>query len=414
MTDSTILVKSPDGWKVKATLGLGILTVIVILAFMYHFQVGVVVLVTGLGVGARVWVWAIHQHKLAEFERRRLEAEVRKIEAEAIKAKVHSFFVETNTGVFVLDGIVINSFYPAVTASKLLADAPVLTEPEKPKLRKLLEVKFIHMLIVGPTNVGKTTVANHLIDNAPNGTICLAVDPQGKFNVWPRRVADVIGTGRDYRAIDARLVALIAEMDRRYNSDEPHFQKILIVVDEWLSVLENCPHAREFFGTIGSEARKVNMSLVITTISSTVDDLNVSAAVRDNLVQLTLNRTLKDQNQGGLKWSRNDVELVELPGPYIDREPLRLEAIQPPLASTPVNYRGQAGHYAEQAEEPPIELDAGPVPPVPTEDELRICELWDQGTKSLRAIHAGISDTKFGGRQAEEIKEVLRRFGRVE
>jgi hypothetical protein len=257
------------------------------------------------------------------------------------------------------------------------------------------------MLIVGPTNSGKTTVANWLIENETPDAAIYVLDPHNKFNIWPGRVSEVIGAGRNYGAIDARLLELIGEMDRRYNSDALRFSKILIVCDEWLSVLENCPSAGRFSDTIGSEARKVNMSLIISTTSATADDLNCTAATRDNLVQLTLNRTLKDRNQGELKWSRRDTELVELPGPYY-RQPT-LPA--PPVASVQAQ---------SEAIEPLPELDAGPVPPVPTPDELKICELWDGGFRSLRAIHGEISEAVFGGKQANGIKEVLRRFGRIE
>lgn len=397
MADTTIQVKT-NSLKIKIALGLGGLIALVIIAFLYRFEAGIIALAIGGATAVRVWAWALRHYKLSNLEQRRLEAEARTAEAQAVKAWVESHFFEANAGVFVLDGIVISSFYPAVPASKPLADVPMLAGPEKPSVRKLLSAEWVHMLIVGPTDVGKTTVANHLIDNAPNGTICLAIDPHGKFNVWPRRVAEVIGTGRNYGAIDKRLAALIGEMDRRYNSDDAHFQKILIVVDEWLSVLENCPSARRFFDTVGSESRKVNMSLVITTISATVDDLNCSAAVRDNLVQLTLNRTLKDQNLGELKWSRRDTELVELPGPYIDREPLRPEFIE-----------GLRLEVAEVSQPLPIELDGGPVAWTPTATELRVYELYLQKV-SLRGICQEIYGS-IGGRQAEEVKEILAKFG---
>lgn len=408
MSDTTVLVKG-EGWKFKAAIGLGGLAVIVILAFLYRLEVGLIVLAIGVATSARVGVWAWQQHRLAGYERRRLEAEVRKLEAEAIQAKARSFFIETNTGVFVLDGIAISQFYPAVRASQPFADIPQLALPEpEPRLRRLLDIDFIHMLIVGATNTGKTTVANWLIEDEVPDAAIYVLDPHNKFNIWPARVSEVIGTGRNYAAIDARLRELIGEMDRRYNSDVLCFTKILIVCDEWLSVLENCPSAGRFFDTIGSEARKVNMSLIISTTSATADDLNCTAATRDNLVQLTLNRTLKEKNQGELKWSRRDTELVELPGPY------RAYALRQAQDATPVVRLPEPVKVLEPVETEPVpDLDGGPVAPLPTADELRICELWDGGVRSLRAIHKEVYGTEFGGRQAERIKAALARWGRV-
>lgn len=392
MADTTVTVKS-KGWKVKVALGLGGLVVMVILALAYRLEFGVIVLVVAGIFAVRGYAWAIGKYNLSKFEQRTLEAQASKLEAEAVKAKAESFFVETNTGVFVLDGIVISAFYPAVSASKILADVPLLpASTETKSYRKLLDVDFIHLLVTGPSDAGKTTVLCHLIDNSPFDTVVYVLDPHAKFNRWPNRVNEVIGHGRDYQAVDSKLVSLIAEMDRRYNSNKVNFQRVLIIADEWLGILEHCPNALKFFNTIGSEARKVAMSLVVSSISMTVDDLDVSGAIRDNLAQLTLTRTLKDQNLGEIKWSRADKELVELPGRYVYREPMLPAKVE----------------TIEQFEPMPI-LDDGPRPFTPTPDELRVYELHLQDV-SFRKISQDIFGS-VGGRQIEEIKEILRKFG---
>jgi hypothetical protein len=400
VSDTTVLIKG-EGWKFKAAIGLGGLAVIVILAFLYRLEVGLLVLAIGSAIGARVWIWAIHQHRLAGFERRRWLADVVKAEAEAKQAEARSYFVETNTGVFVLDGIAISQFYPAVSASKMLADLPpLLPEPAPPRLRRLLDVDFVHLLIVGPSGSGKTTALCWLIDAAPPGTLIYALDPHAQFGEWPGRVNEIIGNGRDYPAIDAKLQDLISTLNKRYNGVESTGQKILIVADEWLSILDKCESAREFFNVIGSEARKVNMSLVISSISAGVDDLAVSGAIRDNLAQLTLNRTLKDRNQGELKWSRRDTELVELPGRYYRAS-----------FTAPTLYDVQDRIEATEATQPIPVLDAGPVAPAPDPTELRIFELHQEGL-SLRAIHIEVYGRPYaGGREVEGLRAILRKFG---
>lgn len=392
MTDTQIFVKS-ESWKIKVILSLGGLIALVILAFIFQIEFGIVILLVGSAASIRILVWARHQYKLSGHEQRRIEAEIRKLEAEATKARHEGYFIETNTGVFFLRNfdVSIDSFYPAVSASKLLADAPrLLPETTTPKYGKLLDVDFIHLLVVGPSGSGKTTVLCHLIDNAPGNALIYALDPHAQFNEWPHRVNEIVGDGRDYQAINAKLLGLISTMNRRYNGIESTSQAILIVADEWLGILDKCPDAKEFFNTIGSEARKVNMSLVISSISATVDDLDVSGAIRDNLAQLGLNRTLKSQNLGELKWSRRDTELVELPGKYYPRYqlPAKVEAI-------------------EEFEPMPV-LDNGPVAFTPNANELRIYELYLQGV-SLRKISQEIYGS-IGGRQAEEVKEILAKF----
>lgn len=418
MSDSTILVKSPDGWKVKATLGLGFLILIVILAFMYHIQVGAGVLVVSLGIGARVCVWAWHQYNLANhqknlaiLERRFKLAEVTIKEYEAARARLMCHFLEFNTGVFRIkhpDEMIEVEFYPAVQASKWLADAPQLALPEpEPPAKRLLDINFIHMLIRGPSGSGKTTIGNWLIDNARPGAAVYVLDPHASQNAskglpWSAR-AEVVGDGRDWGAIDIQLQMLIEELDRRYKPGAV-FQEVLIVSDEWLAVLENCPHAERFFKTIGSEARKVDMRLVIMTISATVDDLKCPAAVRDNLLELRLDHSLKSRNRGEIRWGRGSVELVELPGAY--RAFLPARAVTEPVLS-----HVEGPMPVQEVAEPVPDLDAGPVPPLPDPTDLRIFQLHQQGKRPYAIWKEVYPGKSYGGEQAAEIKAVLAKFG---
>lgn len=405
MADTYISIENRD-WQIKIWLGLGGLAVLVVLAFVYRFEAGIIALAIGGAYAGRVALAGYHRHKLAQFERRRLEAETAKLEYEALQARARTHFVEVNSGTFVLEGIAVAAFYPAVSASKLLADVPQLPAPESaPKLRRLLDVEFIHLLVVGPSGSGKTTALCHLIDAAPADALICVLDPHAQFNRWPARAREIVGTGRDYPAIDAKLYDLIQRMDRRYNGLESTGQKVLIIADEWLSIRDKCPNAERFFTDIGSEARKVNMNLVISSISSTVDDLAVSGAIRDNLAQLTLSRTLKSLNQGELKWSRKDTELVELPGPYYARP-------APPLVSA-ASWAAEFGtSNPEPAEELPVTFEGEHVSMFhPTQDELRIYELHLKG-ESLRSIFQKVyPDRSFGGNQANELKAILAKFG---
>lgn len=393
--DTAVIIQT-DAWKVKVYLGLGGITALVILGFVYRLEVGIVALAIGSAYAARLALGAYHQHRLAKFERRRIEAEVSKAESEALQAKARSYFVEVNSGTFQLAGIAVERFYPAVSASRLLADLPTLPAlPEAtappPPLRRLLELEFVHLLVVGPSGSGKSTVLCHLIDNERSDTAVIVLDPHARFNTWPARAGAIVGDGRNYGAINQALLGLIEQMDRRYNARESIGQKVLIVCDEWLSVVDQCPAATEFFNTIGSEARKVNMSLVISSISATVDDLAVSGAIRDNLSQITLSPTLKAKNQALLRLSRKESETIELPGPY--HRP-------PALATAP-----PVEEFAS------VELDAGPAAESPDPTELRIFELHQAG-KSLRAIWLEVyPGQSYGGHQQSQLKEVLAKFG---
>lgn len=394
LNDTQIIVES-GAWRVRVYLGLAGISALVILAFLYRIEAGIVATALGLAWAARVALVGWHQHKLAGYERRRLEAETSKAEFEAIQARARSYFVEVNAGTFQLAGIEVERFYPAVSASKLLADLPALPalpppQPEAPPpLRRLLDLEFIHLLVVGPSGSGKSTVLCHLIDKEPPDSLVIVLDPHARFNTWPARAGRIVGDGRNYAAINQELLALIAQMDRRYNGLEATAQRVLVVCDEWLSVVDRCPNATEFFNTIGSEARKVNMSLVISSISATVDDLAVSGAIRDNLSQITLSPTLKAQNRAMLRLSRKESEAIELPGAYHARAPL------PPVDEA----------------EPLLGFDAGPVAESPDPIELEIFRLYQEG-KSLSAIYREVYPGRsYGGVQSAELKAILTKFG---
>lgn len=405
MTDTAIVIEN-DSWKVKVYLGLGGLVTLVILGFLYRFEAGIIALAIGLATAGRVAFVAYHAHKLAGYERRRLEAETSKAESEAVQARARTHFVEVNSGTFVLDGISVQAFYPAVNASKLLADIPQLALPAPaeaaPRFRRLVDLDFVHLLVVGPSGSGKSTVLCHLIDNEPGSTAVVVLDPHAGFNLWPSRGDNIIGSGRDYQAINLELSALQDRMNRRYNGQEGTSQRILIVCDEWLSVRDKCSDAEEFFNTLGSESRKVNMSLVISSISSTVDDLAVSGAIRDNLSQITLSPSLKAKNQALLRLSRKESETIELPGPY---KPLAVPLGDRQRTMLPAPIKVEAIDFD------PIDLDGGPVPPTPDPTELRIFELYQAG-KSLRAIHKEAYGRPYaGGREVQELRVILGKFG---
>lgn len=412
MPDSTILVKG-EGWKFKAAIGLGGLAVIVILAFLYRLEVGLIVLAIGSAVGARMWIWAIHQHRLAGFERRRLLAEVLAAEYKADRERLMRHFLEFNAGVFHVkhpDEIVeVKKFYAAVSAAKPFADMPALLPEPEPPVKRLLDIRFDHILIVGPTRSGKTTVANHLIDNAEYDATIYALDPHATQNrlkglSWSPR-AQVVGDGRDWAAIDAMLVHLLGEMNERFqHSTVP--QPVYVANDEWLAVLKNCPHAKEFFEIFGSEAAKVNMHLIIVTQAATVDDLGVSGDVRGNLIELRLSHESKAENKGQLRWGRgrDTVETVELPGPYRAYAPVPKGDWQSLMVRLP--------DPVEVQEAIETETEADPIPLAPTGDELKVCELWEKGA-SLRAIWKEVYGTEFGGNQADKIKGILVKWGRV-
>jgi hypothetical protein len=144
-----------------------------------------------------------------------------------------------------------------------------------------------HLLIVGETQEGKSTTARALlIDRARTDSI-VVIDPHAKLNGWG---VPTIGDGRDFAAIDAALVALEAEMSRRYTPGEDIGASLTIFIDEYPAIADECRHAKQAFLRLAREGAKVRMRLVVLTQDANVETLGIrgQGAARSNFARLLL------------------------------------------------------------------------------------------------------------------------------
>jgi energy-coupling factor transporter ATP-binding protein EcfA2 len=153
-------------------------------------------------------------------------------------------------------------------------------------------VDAVHLLIVGPTDAGKSTTALAVVGaRVQAGGQVLILDPHAAPADWLGLTA--IGAGRDYAAIDRALVAVLAELDTRYTArgqGVTSFQRLTVFVDEVPAISQNCEHWRECFSALSSEGRKVGLSLVALTQSRLVDLLGIKGRsdLRENFAELLL------------------------------------------------------------------------------------------------------------------------------
>jgi hypothetical protein len=150
-------------------------------------------------------------------------------------------------------------------------------------LNSMAQDRLPHLLIVGESRGGKTTIARAIMSVASNefGARLVILDPHTKDGDYP---VPVIGRHRDFAAINSAMEELLEEFNWRFNQDHHDHEPLLIFIDEWPSIADNreCPLAAEFLQTLAREAGKIHMHLFILTTSPLVEDLKVNSATRRN------------------------------------------------------------------------------------------------------------------------------------
>lgn len=162
-----------------------------------------------------------------------------------------------------------------------------------------------HLLVGGRTGGGKTTLATALlIQRVLAGDATLILDPHYQPGKWAGLPA--IGGGNDFEAILSTLPKLIVELDRRmveYNAGKKteDFQRLTVLIDETPAIVAFCTEmtgsgARrindqrwpKFAQRLGSEARKVGISVILLTQSTLVQDILINSAFRENYLRIGL------------------------------------------------------------------------------------------------------------------------------
>jgi hypothetical protein len=153
--------------------------------------------------------------------------------------------------------------------------------------------RAIHLMIVGPTNAGKSTAAMAVLYGRYRaGEKIIILDPHADPDTWGG--LSVVGAGRDYEAIDEAMERLLVEMSDRYQrkaNRDTDYPAITVFIDEWPSIQLHCKKtAARFMPEMAQEARKVNIRLVILTQSDQVESLGIQGKgdVRENFTMLLL------------------------------------------------------------------------------------------------------------------------------
>ena len=239
-------------------------------------------------------------------------------------------------------------------------------------------------LIVGASNVGKTTLLQHLITRRLRTSQVVVIDPHAYPDKWSG--GTVIGAGRDYAAIDRALAALVQLMTKRYDEIgrgvvvEGNHHKLVIIIDEWRAIVKNLgKSAGETIGALLTESRKAAFTVFIATHSERVRALGIEGEgdLKDGFAVVRL-ALVNDQRQATLDLGQGE-QPAQLPGPF-----------------------APASHLLGPAE--PVDLE-----PEPSAAESTVLRLWEEG-QSISAIAARVFRHK-GTPQNQRVKDILQRYG---
>jgi energy-coupling factor transporter ATP-binding protein EcfA2 len=176
--------------------------------------------------------------------------------------------------------------YRADTAPALAAPDGIGLEPILPKLTPAQR-----LIITGGSDAGKSTLVKHLIAARSNHSKIILIDPHAPNKVLGH---DVIGTGRDFEAIGRALESLVWLMTTRYQDVRDGIlgygdhERVSVFIEEWTSIQRKVERAGEWFETLLTESRKVNIHLTVISHSPNVDTLGVSAQIRKSAIIVEL------------------------------------------------------------------------------------------------------------------------------
>jgi len=210
-----------------------------------------------------------------------------------------------------------------------------------------------HLMIAGRTAAGKTTLATAILASRTSEHLCV-IDPHDTPGKWFGGTA--IGGGREYDAIFAALAGLLSEMDTRYdrfNRGETHFDRLTTLIDEVPAIVLYDEKAwTRFASQLGSEARKVNMSMVLLTQSHLVQNIKINSVMRENFTRIALG----DQASALLSEETDR-----------SRKQALQELLKGQAYPAAMEYRGEI-HLLDTASVPSLARNAGParlwVPPM--------------------------------------------------
>ncbi len=270
-----------------------------------------------------------------------------------------------------------------------------------------------HLLIVGETGSGKTTLAQALLA-ARNGSVAI-LDPKWTPGKWGGAPVVPIDDDGEYTGIERALQAVLKELQARL-ADLKHgqtdFVPLTIVIEEVPTVVDECPTAKKVVLRLGQLGRELQMRLIGLSQGYGVEDLGLKGRA-DNKANFGTIRL----GAAAIKVAR---EAAQLRHPAVVEHRGQWELLDTREVPRLAERRMPAERWWAGADPVPApfddELDEQPVAPVWTEQHIRVAAwLQNEPGISIRELARRLYPGTDGGggystmakRIKEEVEQVL-------
>jgi len=381
--NSEVRFKSPN-LKITITLGVTLAVTIIILAMLFRFEFSLILLaiagsialvgIAGLvGIGGKI----LYRFKVWRLDIATRQQDLRLATYKADKAQLEAFVLSFPSSQRQL--VSPNAPVKLIEATASYKELPAGTQAPIELLPALDSVQRV--LIVGPSNAGKTDLLKWVVTRRFNNSQVVIIDPHSYVDKWP--YGQVIGIGRNYPEIDRTLEALVQLMQKRYQQigrgevKEGNHKRVCVCVDEWRAITGNLPKAGDALKTLLTESRKASMSMFVASHSDRAKPLGLSGEYDLKSGFVIIRLSIQNGERIATIDNGDGPQPARLPGPYISSQVIEGD-------------------------------DCINLEPEPSPAEAHILKLYEQG-ESISAIAEAVFGSK-GGNQNQQVKDVLTKF----
>lgn len=163
-----------------------------------------------------------------------------------------------------------------------------------------------HILIIGNTGSGKTILAKYLLSSIRDQLVIIDIkDRPNKYNSTDSSVRSYsLDSDLSFSTIDTVCSKLIGELktrQRAMNTGTNDFSPLTVFIDEYLTIIQNVPVAKEMMLKVAVIGRELKVRLVLATQSNRVKALGLEGIgdVKDSFTMCYLGKHILPYTKEG-------------------------------------------------------------------------------------------------------------------